>query len=122
MALAAAAWDGGLADPTIGAALISLGYDRYFAAIDPGPPGPLACGPSPGMESVRLDGPLLRLPSGAPSTRGHGQGPGLRIAARAAPSTAMGNLASLNGNGCWSAWVALRLAARHPRRMADPGG
>src|SRR6266567_2805241 len=34
VALAAAAWTGGLADPTVGAALISLGYDRDFAALD----------------------------------------------------------------------------------------
>ncbi len=65
VALAAAAWTGGLADPTVGAALISLGYDRDFAAIDPGRPGPLAGPvPAPGWQSVRLDGPLLRLPSG----------------------------------------------------------
>ena len=36
VALTAAAWTGGLADPTVGGALISLGYDRDFAAIDPG--------------------------------------------------------------------------------------
>jgi len=34
VALAAARWTGGRADPTVGAALISLGYDRDFAAID----------------------------------------------------------------------------------------
>src|SRR6516165_4406666 len=35
VALAAARWTGGLADPTVGDALIGLGYDRDFAAIDP---------------------------------------------------------------------------------------
>ena len=35
VALAAARWTGGLVDPTIGSALISLGYDRDFAAIRP---------------------------------------------------------------------------------------
>ena len=34
VALEAARWTGGLADPTVGGALISLGYDRDFAAID----------------------------------------------------------------------------------------
>ena len=38
----AAAWTGGLADPTVGAALISLGYDRDFAAIEPDRPGTAA--------------------------------------------------------------------------------
>ena len=65
VALEAARWTGGLTDPTVGEALISLGYDRDFAAIDPDrpepPPDPL---PAPGWQQVRLDGPLLRLPAG----------------------------------------------------------
>ena len=35
VALEAARWTRGLADPTVGDALIWLGYDRDFAAIDP---------------------------------------------------------------------------------------
>jgi thiamine biosynthesis lipoprotein len=64
VALAAARWTGGLTDPTVGAALVSLGYDRDFAAIrqDGEPPG--APVPAPGWQLVRLDGPLLRLPAG----------------------------------------------------------
>ena len=42
VALEAARWTGGLADPTVGDALISLGYDRDFAAIDPERGGPPA--------------------------------------------------------------------------------
>ncbi len=65
VALEAARWTGGLTDPTVGEALISLGYDRDFAAIDPNrrepPPTPL---PAPGWQRVRLDGPLLWLPAG----------------------------------------------------------
>ena len=63
VALAAARWTGGRADPTVGDALISLGYDRDFAAIDQqhGEP-PAAPAPAPGWHLVRLDGPLLRLP------------------------------------------------------------
>ena len=68
VALAAARWTGGLTDPTVGDALVSLGYDRDFAAIDqdgerPGVPfpGPV---PAPGWQLVRLDGPMLRLPPG----------------------------------------------------------
>ncbi len=92
IALAAAAWTGGLADPTVGGALIALGYDRDFALIggamrdgqalaraglggaphgggaphDGGPPGGGAC-PAvavPGWRSVRLAGNLLTLPPG----------------------------------------------------------
>jgi thiamine biosynthesis lipoprotein len=77
VALAAARWTGGLTDPTVGNALLSLGYDRDFAAIDPdggrygaqpgrdldgAPPGRPV--PAPGWQLVRLDGPLLRLPRG----------------------------------------------------------
>ncbi|HEY6278512.1 MAG TPA: FAD:protein FMN transferase [Streptosporangiaceae bacterium] len=64
VALEAARWTGGLTDPTVGEALISLGYDRDFAAIDPDsrepPPAPV---PAPGWQEVRLDGPLLWLPA-----------------------------------------------------------
>src|ERR1039458_3041429 len=63
VALAAAAWTGGLADPTVGAALIALGYDRDFAALDPDrrepAPGPV---PAPGWQSARLAGPPRGLP------------------------------------------------------------
>ena len=70
VALAAARWTGGLTDPTVGAALVSLGYDRDFALISQGgePPGrpggepPGAPVPAPGWQLLRLDGPLLRLP------------------------------------------------------------
>ena len=64
VALEAARWTQGLTDPTVGGALISLGYDRDFAAIDPARREPAgAPTPAPGWEQVRLDGPLLRLPA-----------------------------------------------------------
>jgi FAD:protein FMN transferase len=65
VALAAARWTGGRTDPTVGAALISLGYDRDFAAIGQqrGEP-PAEPAPAPGWHLVRLDGPVLRLPPG----------------------------------------------------------
>jgi thiamine biosynthesis lipoprotein len=65
VALAAARWTSGLVDPTVGGALIALGYDRDFAAIDPGPQGPAGqTGPAPGWRSVTLDGATLGLPAG----------------------------------------------------------
>jgi FAD:protein FMN transferase len=65
VALAAARWTGGLTDPTVGDAIIALGYDRDFAAMEaerPEPPRDPA--PAPGWQSVQLDGPLLRLAAG----------------------------------------------------------
>ena len=64
VALAAARWTGGLTDPTVGDALVRLGYDRDFADI--GEEGELAGAavPAAGWQMVRLDGPLLRLPRG----------------------------------------------------------
>ena len=64
VALAAARWTGGLTDPTVGDALVSLGYDRDFAAIAEKGEPPRAAVPAPGWHLVRLDGPLLRLPPG----------------------------------------------------------
>ena len=64
VALEAARWTRGLTDPTVGQALISLGYDRDFAAIDPARREPAgSAAPAPGWELVRLDGALLRLPA-----------------------------------------------------------
>jgi thiamine biosynthesis lipoprotein len=103
VALAAAEWTAGLADPTVGAALISLGYDRDFAAIEPErrePPGPPA--PAPGWQRVKLDGPLLRLPAGVRLDLGAtAKGLGSDRAARAALAAAGnsgGVLVSLGGD------------------------
>jgi FAD:protein FMN transferase len=68
VALAAARWTRGMTDPTVGEALISLGYDRDFAMIesDDRPPVGAATPPAPvpGWREVHLDGPVLRMPSG----------------------------------------------------------
>jgi len=100
VALTAAAWTGGLADPTVGAALISLGYDRDFAAIDSDRLEPLAGPvPAPGWQSVRLDGPLLHLPSGVLLDLGAtAKGLGSDRAARAVQA-ATGCAASGTGGG-----------------------
>jgi len=103
VALEAARWTRGLTDPTVGQALISLGYDRDFAAIDPArrePAGRPA--PAPGWELVRLDGALLRLPAdvrldlGA-TAKGLGADRAVR-AAMAAAGQAGGVLVSLGGD------------------------
>ena len=103
VALAAAAWTGGLADPTVGGALISLGYDRDFAAMDPdrGDPPPRAT-PAPGWQRVGLEGPLLRLPAGVlldlgATAKGLGSDRAAR-AVQAATGNRGGVLVSLGGD------------------------
>jgi FAD:protein FMN transferase len=103
VALAAARWTRGLADPTIGAALIALGYDCDFAAIDPeGPAAVEAPSPAPGWRSVRLEGAVLRLPPGVrldlgATAKGLGSDRAVR-AAMTANSGAGGVLVSLGGD------------------------
>ena len=103
VALEAARWTGGLTDPTVGQALIALGYDRDFKTIDPDSreplPGPV---PAPGWWQVRLDGPLLGLPAGLRLDLGAtAKGLGSDRAARAVMSAtgpAGGVLISLGGD------------------------
>ncbi len=103
VALAAAQWTGGRTDPTVGDALISLGYDRDFAAIDPErrePHGSPA--PAPGWRMVRLDGPILHLPPGVrldlgATAKGLGSDRAVR-AALAAGGNSGGVLVSLGGD------------------------
>jgi thiamine biosynthesis lipoprotein len=103
VALEAARWTQGLTDPTVGQALISLGYDRDFAAIDPARREPAGSpAPAPGWEQVRLDGPLLRLPANirldlGATAKGLGADRAVR-AAMAANRGAGGALVSLGGD------------------------
>jgi thiamine biosynthesis lipoprotein len=103
VALAAARWTGGLVDPTVGDALISLGYDRDFAAIDPDRPGPPGTpAPAPGWQAVRLDGRLLQLPAGVrldlgATAKGLGSDRAARAALAASGRTG-GMLVSLGGD------------------------
>jgi len=65
VALAAAEWTDGLVDPTVGGSLISLGYDRDFAAIESGTGRPCRpVPPAPGWSAVRLEGRLCQRPRG----------------------------------------------------------
>ena len=104
VALAAAEWTGGLVDPTVGGALIGLGYDRDFAALpqDPGGnAGPAVPGYVPGWQSVRLDGRRLRLAAGVQLDLGAtAKGLGSDRAARAAADCVPGGgvLVSLGGD------------------------
>jgi thiamine biosynthesis lipoprotein len=56
VALDAAAWTEGLVDPTVGAALIDLGYDRSFALLTQDAPAAVVhVRSAPGYQSVELD-------------------------------------------------------------------
>ena len=104
VALAAAEWTGGLVDPTVGGALVGLGYDRDFAALPQDPArsaGPALPGYVPGWRSVRLDGRRLRLAAGVRLDLGAtAKGLGSDRAARAAAACAPGGgvLVSLGGD------------------------
>lgn len=102
VALAAAAWTGGRVDPTVGAALIALGYDRDFSAIGSagGPAGgSVLPAPVPGWRQVMRDGRLLRLPAHVRLDLGAtAKAVGSDRAARAAARVAGGALASLGGD------------------------
>lgn len=102
VALAAARWTRGMTDPTVGEALVSLGYDRDFAAIEADARHPAPPARVPGWRSVELLGPVLRLPSGVrldlgATAKGVGSDRAVR-AAMAANRQQGGVLVSLGGD------------------------
>ncbi|MCW6009214.1 FAD:protein FMN transferase [Micromonospora sp. CPCC 205371] len=62
-ALRAAAATDGLVDPTVGQALVDLGYDRDFSEITPSS-DPIAPKPAPGWWRVRMDRDNVIVPHG----------------------------------------------------------
>jgi thiamine biosynthesis lipoprotein len=102
-ALAAAQWTDGLVDPTVGQALMSWGYDRDFATIQPLAELPTtSAAPAPGWDSVQLEGRLLRRPPGTvldlgATAKGLGSDRAARSAFRAI-GRAGGVLVSLGGD------------------------
>jgi len=136
VALAAARWTGGLVDPTVGAALIGLGYDRDFAAIDPGRSDPPAASVrAPGWRTVELAGVLLRRPAGVlldlgATAKGLGSDRAVRASMRACGQVG-GVLVSLGGDlavagtpprGGWPVTVADQTAAPGAQLVRLPGG
>lgn len=102
VALSAAGWTGGLVDPTVGDALISLGYDRDFASIDAAGREPAKALPAPGWRTIWLDGPMMNLPAGVrldlgATAKGLGSDRAVR-AAMAANHHVGGVLVSLGGD------------------------
>jgi FAD:protein FMN transferase len=140
-ALAAAAWTEGRCDPTVGGALIRLGYDRDFTAIEPdGTPLPPDRGARAGWPTVRLKGDELTLPPGLLLDLGataKGLGADRAAAAAYARTGDGGVLVSLGGDlavagrppaGGWPVLIAdehrqvraARNLGGHSSRRADP--
>ncbi len=98
------AWErtGGRFDPTVGASLVALGYDRSFEQIRPGSrPVPLP-GPAPGCAGIDIDvaSGLVRLPAGVSVDPG-GIGKGLAadlVAVEAVEAGADAALVSVGGD------------------------
>lgn len=65
VAVDAAQWTGGLVDPSVGDALIRLGYDRTFASV-PAVAGPLRVrvAAAPGWQHIEIEEGRARVPAG----------------------------------------------------------
>jgi FAD:protein FMN transferase len=100
VALRAARLTDGDVDPTVGAAMSAVGYDRDFESIIPnGPPLSLTVRTVPGWREVHLDGRSLTMPAGVQLDLGATAKAWAadRSAARIAASTGRGVLVSLGG-------------------------
>jgi thiamine biosynthesis lipoprotein len=101
VALRAAEQTDGIVDPTVGPAVIALGYDRDFTRIDPDGADPLpAPQAAPGWWRVGWDGATVVLPRGVGLDLG-ATAKALsadRIATAAAAATGVGVLVSLGGD------------------------
>lgn len=63
-ALAAASLTGGDVDPTIGSAMIALGYDRDIGQLDPGAPRVTSLAVRADWSMIEFDGRSVRVPAG----------------------------------------------------------
>ena len=103
VALDAAAWTDGLVDPTVGAALVDLGYDRTFAEVPAQDPRPvITVRTVTGWRRVELDerGLRVRVPAGTVVDLG-ATAKGLAAdwaAAEAAAAAGCGVLVNLGGD------------------------
>lgn len=103
-ALQAAALTDGAADPTIGGALVALGYDRDFDEIRAAEPtaAPVRTGPAPGWRSVRVDPAASTVELGVGVVLDLGSSAKARCADRAAErieaETGSGTLVDLGGD------------------------
>jgi thiamine biosynthesis lipoprotein ApbE len=101
VALRAAELTDGDVDPTVGAAMSAIGYDRDFERIDrTGPAAPLTVRTVPGWREVRLEGRTLTMPAGVQLDLGATAKAWAadRSAARIARQAGCGVLVSLGGD------------------------
>jgi thiamine biosynthesis lipoprotein len=101
VALRAAELTDGDVDPTVGAAMSAIGYDRDFERIDrTGPGAPLTVRTVPGWREVRLEGRTLTMPAGVQLDLGATAKAWAadRSAARIARQQGCGVLVSLGGD------------------------
>jgi thiamine biosynthesis lipoprotein len=101
VALRAAELTDGDVDPTVGAAMSAIGYDRDFERIDrTGPAGQLTVRTVPGWREVRLEGRTLTMPAGIQLDLGATAKAWAadRSAARIARQAGCGVLVSLGGD------------------------
>ncbi len=134
IALAAARWSGGLTDPTVGAALSALGYDRDFAQLrqhrwaETDPVRPASQGPAWG--SVRLAGRRVQLPAGVmldlgATAKGLGADWSAEAALRASGCggviVSLGGDVALAGDSPCGGWPVL-IADDHRLRADSPPG
>ena len=101
VALRAAELTDGDVDPTVGAAMSAIGYDRDFERIDrTGPAAQLTVRTVPGWREVRLEGRTLAMPAGIQMDLGATAKAWAadRSAARIAQRTGCGVLVSLGGD------------------------
>ena len=101
VALRAAELTDGDVDPTVGAAMSAIGYDRDFERMDrTGPAAPLTVRTVPGWREVRLEGRTLTMPAGVRLDLGATAKAWAadRSAARIARQAGCGVLVSLGGD------------------------
>lgn len=103
VAIDAAAWTDGLVDPTVGASLLTAGYDRTYRLVErDGPAFTVGFQPAPGWQRIQLDDETgrVRIPAGVVVDLGAtAKGLASDLAAEAAAAaTGCGILLSLGGD------------------------
>jgi thiamine biosynthesis lipoprotein len=103
VALDAAAWTGGLVDPTVGASMLTAGYDKTYRLIERDRPAfTVAFQPAPGWQRIELDDETgrVRVPAGVVVDLGAtAKGLASDLASEAAAeATGCGILLSLGGD------------------------
>ncbi len=115
VALRAARLTDGDVDPTVGAAMSAVGYDRDFDRVPrTGPPLLVTARTVPGWREVHLEGQSLTMPEGIQLDLG------ATAKAWAADRCGRSDRRASSAAACWSAWAATS-PSRAPFRTAAGG-